>query len=440
MKTKAGQRLLEWSKTLLILLLSASALLLISQSNLYDDVAGWLGNQLEPSQSEESDLFVGTGERSISVKPARILVQNQSGRYGVRYDREAVDLLFESRLGGLLREAVTVAETAQPVEEAQMRAVITGEGSWAYYDFLSQMPIAGMSVWLGNVEEEAVALSGTVRRFLLAEEADGQVLYYKNEEDGQYYRCNLPESEGITLEAAISDLKPNGTVFAFEAGEEYAALGDYVMIMDSLPELSVYEVQNPLEGLSDAQRDELLQTLRFNPKAVSVYQGANGQAIREGGDTLRLFQNGTLSYHSTDTAQTRYQTQDTNATALVEEAQDLLADVLSNQTGEGRIYLIGVETQEDGSQSVTFGYSLDGAPVQVYGQGFAAQFIFRNGYITDFTIHVRCYITTERKAAILPERLAAAGMESQGQEKKELLLSYMDLGSSSEVTVAWTVQ
>jgi hypothetical protein len=121
----------------------------------------------------------------------------------------------------------------------------------------------------------------------------------------------------------------------------------------------------------------------------------------------------------------------------VEATQKLFMDVVADRCGEAVPYLVDVNTRSDGSVEISYGYRLNGAPVQIFPQGYAAQFIIQNDSIRHFTIHVRKYTSTDEKVVILPEKQAAAVVKVLGQEGKELLLVYPDSGGTLRISASW---
>lgn len=427
---------IEWAKNLAILFLTLSALYLISQSTLYDGFGTLSIGVKEPIIRSAQPDPVST--MRLSIQPIRLAVQNSEGRYGVQYDRAAVDQLFETKLGSVLRDALCSADNVLLSSQDQWNKVLSSKQAWIYYDFFTNLPISEIPTWLGS-EEKNTKLSGTARRFLVVESEGNYVLYFSNDKDGTYYCAPLGEGGGSHFHSIVNEFAPNGAIFAFEAPQQYDSLEDYVMILPAVPTLWDYEVKNPIESLQEDQQEALLRSLAFNPRAVSVYQSAEGIVMREGVDTLRILSKGTLTFHSQETGQARYPVAQEDMGSIMESTQELLTLVMADRCGEGRPYLMDLTTQEDGSIVVLYGYKLNGAPIKVFSQGWAAQFVIQNNCIRDFTIHVRAYYSSNVRSVIMPERQAAAAVKAMGQEGKELLIGYIDGGDEPRITANWMV-
>lgn len=436
MKTKKQKHLIEGGKTLLILLLALTALFLVRESTLFDGFGIFPNSKKAEITVVEPGLVEGT---KISVQPARLAVQNTQGRFGVQYNQQTTDHLFQTKLGILLREALNTARESRPATKAQWQSVIRGKHAWIYYDFLNNLPLEGLPLWLGSEGENPV-LFGSARSFLLAVEGEGFGLYYYDEAAENYYCCNLTEGSGERFRTAINDFVPNGAVFAFENPEAYGKLDDNVMILPTVPRMTVYEVSNPLAQMDTLELDEILRALAFNPSAVSSYETAAGTAITEGMDTLRILKDGTVVFHSQGSDQARYPVSQDDPVALVENLQERFVKLMGDRCGEATPYLLDVTTEEEGSTLVSFGYRLNGAPVKIFGEGYAAQVSIQNGAVQDFSVHLRQYRRTEEEALILPEKQAAAAVKAMEGDRPELLLAYIDSGEETHITVKWISQ
>jgi len=433
METKKHKHLIEGLKNLLILLLVLTALSMIPQSTLFEGFGILQNSKKEEMTAAAPSLVDGA---KISVQPTRLAVQNKQGRFAVQYNQQTTDQIFQTKLGSLLREALNTAEEIRPATKAQWQSVISGKDAWIYYDFLNNLPLAGLPLWLGS-EGANPMLMGSARSFLLAVEGEAYGLYYYDQTAEKYYCCNLAEESGERFRAAINDFVPNGASFAFENAEAYGALDDNVMILPTVPSMPVYQVSNPLVQMDTLERDEILRALAFNPSAITSYDPADGTAIKEGIDTLRILKDGTVAFHSQGSDLARYPVPQDAPGALVECLQEILVKLMGARCGEATPYLLDLKAEEDGSTVVSFGYCLNGAPVKIFKEGYAARFSIQDGAIKDFVIHLRQYNRTDETALILPEPQAAAAVKALEGTRRELLLAYIDTGEESYITANW---
>lgn len=437
METNKRKRLFDWGQNLVILMLALSAVLLISQSTLYEGFG--IFSTAQKGQQHLTEQIKSQGESSMSVEPVTLAVQNPQGRYGVQYDSKTTQQLFEDKLGSLLREALSGVKEVIPARKDQWQAVLQGTGSWIYYDFSTSLPLDTLSLWLGGERSDA-PLKGAASTFLLTNVEQTYRLYYFDKVTQAYSICTLAEGSGERFLASIRDIPQNGALFAFEDSKQFGALNENAMILPQLPIMPVYEVKNPIAMPDKATLETIMRDLSFNPSAAKVFEPADGTAIKEGtAATLRIFNNGTISFHGQE-SDPRFPVSQENVGAMIERAQELLVTLMANRCGDARPYLASVEIKENGGALLSFEYHLNGAPVKVYSEGYAAQFTIQNGFILDFTVHLRQYLPTEEKSLILPERLAVANAKAMEKTGYNLRLAYLDTGEALHITANWILE
>lgn len=439
------QKAVELLKSILVVLLTLTAVGLVERVQFYSGASSrdWLGEILRqlPGAVTGTAEPGGQGGLRDGLRPVRIAVCNASGRYGIQYDDELTDAAFEDSLGSLLGEALAGAGAASEVSEQMWRAALgTGKTS-AYYDFLGNVPLSALCIWLGG--EQNGALTGQARRILLVQDGDSAPTLYYIGDDGRFYSASTGMSD-LQLLSIAAGFTPNQAIFAFEQEERYENLDPYVMILPQTLKPMVYRASNPIAPeQSDDTLRQLLKDLAFHPQTSAVYQSADGQVVREGTDTLRISDDGTVIYHAVSGQDPRYPVGSGEETPglgeIVETARKIAEDGLVPRCGNAKLYLIGTEQKQDGSTVVYFGYLLNGAAVRLPEDTYAARMIAKDGYISDYTLCIRAYQKTENSSAVLPELQAAAAMKAMGMQQDELLLSYLDKGDD-QVTAAWTAE
>ena len=123
---------------------------------------------------------------------------------------------------------------------------------------------------------------------------------------------------------------------------------------------------------------------------------------------------------------------------MIETVRKLAEDTVGARCGAARLHLISAEETEDGWQ-ILFGYQLDGGSVWLYEEGWAAQFLIRDGYVSDFTLHFRSYTATGQQALMLPMERAAVMLPALTDQRRELVMQYRDQGEE-EVSPIWVAQ
>lgn len=428
--------LIDIGKSVLIVLLSCSAIVLIGQSPLYQGFEQMLGlgekNMVTVSQQPGSDQHTS----EIVIKPNQLMMQNYGVRHGVQFDQEAIDQLYDMKLGLRLREVLSSVEAIRQITEEQWREKLTQGAVWVYYEFPGTVPLLELSAWLSEVRVNP-ALSGSVRGLLLEEQGDGLILSYRNEEDGRFYTSELVRNRESRLAALMTNLEGNGASFAFELDEYALAMDSYTILVPGKRAFPVYSVKDPMKDLSSANWEALLKELSFNPKSMT-YETPDALVVNEGQDSLRLMNNGTISYENSGMDVPKYFVEGDSLGSQVEDAKRILDIITAGHLGEGTSYLAGVSRQEDNKLLVTFGYALNGMPVQVVPFGYGAEFLFQGGAIERFEVRVRHYEKTELEMMLLPVRQAVAAFLASEQEDRRLVRSYIDPGEDRNLLVSWT--
>ena len=418
-------RTIDRLENLAIVLLSCLALFLLCWLWNMQSMSGLLGDGPEETASFAGGRPGDAGE----YQPAALMVQTDHGRYGVQYDQEAVNALYNNGLDSFLASALDAAEAPEEIPESRWRGAVASDGLWLWYDYLYDIPCPGWELPDGT----------GVRGFLLTGEGEtAKELLLYSDSGRRYYACALNREAGVAFPALPA--ADNGAAFAFET-EALAdrGLSPVGMLLSESRDLPAYQVSAPLAGLDAGGRRDLLLTLGFNPSAVSVYQTADGIAIREGADNLRLEKDGTLIFHGGLGGENRYQASSESVSDLISRSAELMARVLPAGDGRGRMVCREVLRAEEGVTELRFSYLLGGVEVRLPGGTPAARFEFRGSSLTGFTVRARLYTPTEGRLPVLPVRQAAAMLEDLDGAGGELRLCYQETGDNA-LTAGWVLR
>lgn len=424
------RRAVELVKDLLIVALTCSALWLVFHSQ-----------RLVPQRGDAADTGGQTqggqldGEsRAEAARPLRITASFSSGtellRYGVQYDAQSCDTLFQ-QVANLLTESLSGAGVPEQVSRWEWEQALTNAPGLCF-DFQGEIPLPVLVGWLAG---EDTALTGTVRRVILAVQGGEVSLYFQNREDGNYYRCGSGIVNEQQVTQALSALSDNGAFYAVES-EEYADLDPDTLISAVVPVPKVYLAANPVGGGQDSLA-ALMEELGLAANVNSFYYAGSAHVGRSGNDTIRLFDSGIAAYEAEEGSDHfRISARQGEPTLFesVEACRQLAAAVMGTRSGQARLYLSQVQEDDEGL-TVSFEYCLNGSQVRLEG-GSAAQFLVRNGQIVQFTLRFRSYSDSGETSVVLPVRQAAAAMEAEGLEGQELLLVYLDSGGDT-VSASW---
>lgn len=434
MENNRNIRVIEVLKDILILLLTASALWLAAQTSLVPPLRGLLreeGRQTAPGQSQGVDRGAGALPLAMAVNlptasPDGLTEGTKGTRCGLRYDQTACQELFQ-RVAGLLVETLSSAGEPEAVSRRQWERALT-DTLGVYMDFQGRIPMPVLVGWLSG---EDTRLTATVRRVVLTVWEDGVDLYYRDEEDGGYYRCRSEVADPFSLAEALSGLTDNGAFYAFES-ELYRDLDPDTLLLAETPAPAAYAAANPMSAGQETLQ-ALVQDLGFTLNSTSFYS-TDEQVARSGDDSVRLSDRGTAQYQfegrkGAGLFPVQSQGETGELFSSVETCRQIALSALGTRCGEARLYLISARTGAEGLE-IDFGYSLNGIPVLTEG-GRAARFLVAGGGVVQFSLYLRSYTAAGTGAPVLPARQAAAAVRARGLKGQELLLTYSDTGGDS---------
>lgn len=432
------RRAIELLKDALIVLLACSALWLSGRTQLMGLLRGLIHEERPRSEQTQGQ---GTGWADAALPMAmavNLAVGSQlpdgdeTSRYGVQYDQAACQTLFQ-QVAGPLAEALSSAGPPQSVDRKDWEEALCSAPG-VYMDFRGAVPLSVLSLWLSGGDSQ---LDASVRRLVLTVREDGVALYYQDEQDGGYYRCQSQVTETRVLTEALAGLSGNGTFFAFES-ELYEMLNPDTLLTDAAPSPQVYAVSNPVSGGQTAL-EAIVRDLGFSLNSTSFYS-TDEQVARSGDDMVRLSDRGTVQYTAGEDGGRFSVPGGQGAAALknsVEACRQLAAATLGSRCGEARLYFISADPVSGGWE-IRFGYSLNGIPVQLE-EGYAARFLVEDGHVKQFTLHLRSYLSTGTSSVVPPPRQASAALAAQGLEGEELLLLYFDMGGDT-LSAGWAAK
>jgi len=431
----------ELMKDILILLLTCTALYLAAQTPLAApllDLFREEGPQAAPGMAQGVERESGAVPLAMVVNlPGRTDLPGQAGgpegvRHGIQYDQSACQELFQ-RVAGPLVEALSSAGAPERITRREWEETLTG-ALGVYLDFQGEIPFPVLSGWLSG---GGTGLTATVRRLVLTVGADGVELYYRDAEDGGYYRSRDQVADPYSLAEALSGLTDNGAFYAFES-ELYQDLDPDTLLLPEAPAPAVYTASTPMNA-GRGSLQSLVQDLGFSLNSTSFYS-TDEQVARSGDDSVRLSDRGVLLYTAGEDSG-RYPVADREGggalTESVEACRQLAAAALLPRCGEARLYLISA-LPVPGGWDIDFGYSLNGLPVHLDG-GSAASFQVRDGAVVQFVLRFRAYASAGAPSLVLPPRQAAAALAAKGLAGEELLLTYTDAGGDI-LSAGWSAR
>lgn len=416
------RRILEFFKTLLIIVLICSLVLLAIATVPTKHIRSisWLSTLLQPvapllglPQSELTYVKVDLPVMD-SAQPVAVSIRNSMGRWSSQWNFQSLDDTFEA-LGGTLGQALDTAKTFRAATQQQLEAALSGPSLYFSYDVT--LPASLLASWLDASMPENAPSAHT---FVLALEEAEVRLYLAGE--------TVFVSSTAISEAAFSRLleqyDPDGSFFAFENGYAQSPLS---LLQEDIPTMPGAIVRNPC----DARFVEQLATsFGFNPYGDTNYTDSTGTThFTEANCALQITESGIMTLTSTDEG--RFLAADDSIQSLVEEARYLAELATGGNTGDSRLYLS--ELTQDGPVTVcSFDYYYAGLPVQVGGE-HAATITFQGNCATHITMVICSMTETAERTTLLPAAQAAAIVP----QDQPLVLRYH--AANGSLTVGWSM-
>ena len=144
------------------------------------------------------------------------------------------------------------------------------------------------------------------------------------------------------MDELVSGHGSNGAFFVFEleADRGYAGLDPYVLLTSATPSPLVYHSANPLFSPDEATVSALQAAVSFQTQSDALYEIPGGLRLRVGRETLEIGNDGTVSYHTSEDAASRYPIGTTDGytvSELVETTRRLAADTVGASCGAAQL-------------------------------------------------------------------------------------------------------
>jgi hypothetical protein len=357
---------------------------------------------------------VQSTQAATAAQPLLISVRSKAGRLTAQRSFAALDPMRE-RLTPLLVEALRTAAAPAAAETEEFYDALSREG--VLFDYGAALPVSAVGDWLGA---ENPALSGAVRRFLLAER-DGAVELYALGD--ACVRC-ATELSAAELSEALEAYQPDGSVFFAEEEEPRADVPELLMLRENAVALPNAVAEFPEEGNF---AESVATLLNFNPYGSGVYTDADENYVfTENSRTCSVSPDGTVVFTDSEEAAGPEAAENT-ASAKIEAVRALAASIGALVPNDARLYLSAWEEEEDLTRC-RFRYVLDGVPVVPD----AVTATFSGVRLTEFRFAVRSCYTGAGHISLLPLPQAAAIAEPG----KALTAAYHDSGRGT-LSAGW---
>lgn len=411
------RRIFMRCETALIVLLFFSAVYLLFRATAGD--ASSYFERLLSGNSDETVSDVTSSQGIIPSCPFAIVLTGDNGEHsGAKYDMETKQRVF-SMFSATLGEALGSFGEMGRIMERDWLDALGRQG--VFFDYLYPLPLDILASHLGSGLSAYGDGEISVRRFILGEQ-DGQLcLYFKDEDGSVYYRAKTALSfSSLNLGQRIDDLGLLPCAFAFQEDDGKQLDPCFVFSGEELSPLDLTAAV-PL-GPEDAYAS--LGSFYMNAGAASVYNEQDGlQVYVEGGKSVRVNSSGFMLFTVTGIGGIPVGGgEDPSLEECVYAAGQLVRSTLGNFCGAAETGLIDIERNDTGYM-LTFGYYVNGLPVQLQGSGWCARIRVSGDYIVRAELYFRGYELKGDSLSPLPERQAAVLASKDGGEP---LLVYDD--------------
>ena len=390
----------ERVKTLLLVLLSVSAVFLGFHTGLFDEplrAGGFGGN---------TPVRTATDQISPGAFPTTIMVSLGEGAYhGQRMDgqggNEEIGLgilydLFAAHLG----EALASAEDSEPVTLEAWEHALANVGVFVQYDV--EIPGETLVRWFGAESDSAF---GRIERMVLSIAQDAVYLYYMG-------RDNLPHRSGTAVDPGalhqhIQTLEPNGAQYGFHLSA-FTGTDPFTVLLPQYDGIPVMRGHNAVGAVFE-QLETVLDLFGMHLSRARYLDVGGVRTMVEDDATLRLTEHGLIHYHCQADAPRLVAWEGESSFAGTVEVGRQIVQILEGLSGEARVQLSDwyyASGYADGSLVLYFSYYLGGIRVQTAYP--AARIVIRGRYVREVTLLARTFVRTGQFSAVMPELQASA--------------------------------
>ena len=404
-------KIIELTKTLLLIALTCSAVYLTILANSYYN----LKLPFVGTKGEETVAVTGDNTVSEASKPVKMAVMNAYGRYAAIYSSDNVEQMYDS-LGKYLGEALGTMGQSEEVSQETVMERLGAQG--IFYEFPGHVNLSALAAWLGAGLPSA-AEDPAAEMFVISLDDSGEILCYRTA-DG-WYSCPIELRDDIAADVDI--YRPNNISFAFELVQTESSFDDIegFCLVDNQP----VPPRVTARSMTAQLRETVASYLGFNPYSDSSYIEDNGDEVFTANNSmLRLETGGLLTFNAPSSG-----IRSISAADRIELARSALMELVS--PGEAKLYFSG-EEYENGAYTLSFDYYVSGIRV-ITGTGSGAQVVVEGGEITRITVWLRSYVKTDSTESLLPAVQAAAMKDGR------LEVVYTDNGMET-LTAGWRAE
>jgi len=418
-----SKKAVEWAKTALIALLTASALFLAWRTGIFSEIFAsipFVGSVAELLGGASGAAEPGGASIKEAARPLSIVITDEEGeRFGAKFNADERNAVYE-RTSSILGEALGSAAEPFEISEGEWRAAMSGVG--LFYEYATPVRLSILDAWLGARKPDT-AHDAILRRIFVAFGEGRSRLYYQEQGSGAFFCADTASAAGKAQE--LGEYSANGAAFAFETGVSGAGNAPYMLI---LPDRYFPEVRAAPVGNAEELLELALSALGLGDEAnTTYYYGAESVLVCVGAQfNIRVNADGRVLYRRTDAMAAEGTAQALGEVELIEKARAIAADSAGASCGNAEVFFDSIEAGEaEGSFSVLFSFYIAGGRVFLPEDRPAALVTFASWEVSSVEMNFRDFTFTGERVRLLDGRLALAAAGG------EFMLCYADTGADT---------
>lgn len=385
------------------------------------DSIPWSGLRARSAASAQAGQ--GT-DNSAGAVPIRFAARGKDGLYGIQYNTDGLKIAYEDT-ADVWAQALENAENPTQSNVGQYRTALQQEMLLMEYD--GSVPLHIIAGWLGMELPKALD-NCIIGAAALCRSADNTyTLYLRDSTDGSL-ACAQTAVEDSLFDAAVGQFEPNDCLLA--ADQDDAVVSPDLLYFPGGETFAVvsFQAYNGSDGLED-----LLAAFDLDADvAVDNAYTTDGVTVYvSGSNAVRMAEDGSMRYDGTGVGVTASSGHD-QLMQYVQTGYELTGAVLDAIDSGASASMTSAYTDSDtGRYIVVYGLQIGGVPVDNNVTGYFARYEFEGGELVHADLALRTCQTTGETVAVMPEKQAAAALDSAADAV--LSLRYVDkaVGTSS---------
>lgn len=357
-------------------------------------------------------------DNTTAALPIRFAVRGENGLYGIQYNTDGLKTAYETT-ADVWAQAWKQMDDWKPATLEEYRTALQQNMMLMEYD--GSVPLYLLAGWLDGTlpTQTAQNCAGVIA---LCRDAEGSYTLYLRERETNSLLCAVTTVDDAVFDAAAKQFEPNDCTLA--ADEDSAAVSPDLLYFAGGEVFDVlsFGAYDGSEGIED-----LLDTFGLDADAAmtAAYTADGVTSYVSGDSTIRLTEDGSMRYDAHGSLRAAPARGTDQLLQDVQLGYELTSAALEAIDCGATAVLTDAYTNTDtGRYIAVFGLQIGGVPVDNAITGYFARYEFEDGALIHANLALRTCQTTGETIAVMPEKQAAAALESTADAV--LSLRYVD--------------